>query len=180
MQTGDVPFDSTPKRVVGRVDGLAGVGLRLAGASLTACSTLAAGFVIRDRAHRAPFAAPPSEPRPTPTLDELARDPSLADTLEPEARERLIREMAALILLLSGTPAARPTPQVVASEAEDDLIDVGTVAKIANLTRRQGYNAARRSDWRPFVIRINARVLRFRERGLRRWINANLGLVSRG
>ena len=125
-----------------------GAGRRLAGAGL-----------VRD------------ERRP-PSLDELRADPMRARELTADEAKALLIALAPVQQALLLAALTTPAPAAVAPEPTGRLLTVEQAAELTQMSRRALYNAARRVEWKPFVFRINARTLRFREAGLRRWITS--------
>jgi len=112
--------------------------------------------------------------RPTPTLDEILREPGCAASIAPEARQRIVAELAALTLTLLSAPAppSEPDPAAApeAQASEGRWLTPDEAAAVASVPRRTIYGWSRRSDWRPFTHRLSRKVLRIEEAGFRRWL----------
>ena len=107
------------------------------------------------------------------TLAELVADPARIDGLTLQRAAALLAEMAALQLAVAARLAVTNCAMHRGpEEIAERLLTVEQAAEITQMSRRQLYSAARRTDWEPFVVRINARTLRFRESGLRRRLRA--------
>ena len=92
-------------------------------------------------------------------LAELLQDPMRARLVPRAEAEDLLVELARVqraLELLSGS-AAPPAQTAEASE----LLTPEQVAAMLSKPRTAVYGLARRADWRPFVVRVNKRTLRF-------------------
>lgn len=108
-------------------------------------------------------------PETRPTLADLAADPSRAGTLTGVQAAAVLAEMAALQTALAArlaVPEVAPCP----AENDEEYLTPDQVATMLHKPRHSVYGLARRADWKPFVVRLNKKTLRFRKAGLLRLI----------
>jgi hypothetical protein len=124
-----------------------------------------------------------------PSLDEIAREPTLAHGLAPEARALLLARCAAALAALSASltvgeerPAA-PTRSGTGPEdgrlgrivpTADFSLDADEAAAMLRKPRRWLFENAERL---PFVRRISKKTLLCSESGLKRWVQAQRPLI---
>jgi|SRR5215469_3658078 len=106
------------------------------------------------------------------TLDDIARDPELAEGLPPDLGKRLLKQAAAVSLVilthLEEESSATPTNVIpMRSKAEGDRdINADEIAKILGTSRRY---VVRNAKSLPFIRRISKKVYVASEREVRRW-----------
>ena len=113
-------------------------------------------------------------PAAVPTLDALAANPALADTLPAEVLSELHGHAAKLTadLLVQLVRAATATRDGKGDAAEDRLLTVTEAAQKLGTSEDWLYENA---DRLPFTVRLSEKQLRFSNIGLRRYIRAGAG-----
>jgi len=101
-------------------------------------------------------------------LDDLLRSPERAGALTPPERDALLRQVAALALLLTSATSTNSTPDAV--NGDGDLISVEEAADLLHVDRRYVWRRSRRRDWAPFVVRVSRKTMRLRRTGLEAWL----------
>jgi excisionase family DNA binding protein len=107
--------------------------------------------------------------RVTPTLDEVAADPTLVSELSPQICAALATTAAAVVVTLSGR-------MVMASAASGNseargtsqLLNIPTVAKLLDVPQSFAYELARRGDL-P-TVKVGSKYVRVRVDDLDAWI----------
>jgi predicted DNA-binding transcriptional regulator AlpA len=108
--------------------------------------------------------------RNTPTLDEVADDPTLARELPSTAIAALLAKCAALqSALAAALLGSRQTPQN-AADGEDRLLTVDETAAKLSVTREWLY---RRDKRLGFAVKLSDGTLRFSSVALEAYINGN-------
>jgi hypothetical protein len=108
--------------------------------------------------------------RNTPTLDEVADDPTLARELPSTAIAALLAKCAALqSALAAALLGSRQTPQN-AADGEDRLLTVDETAAKLSVTREWLYRRGKRLG---FAVKLSDGTLRFSSVALEAYINGN-------
>lgn len=110
-------------------------------------------------------------PGSIPSLDEIARAPTLARDLSSHTRGELIAQCAAALAALSAPIVAEVHAPV--GDGGDRLLDVEEAAAKTGLTRNALY---RRKDL-PFKVRTGPKQVRFSSCGIEHWIRAKTHLA---
>jgi predicted DNA-binding transcriptional regulator AlpA len=111
----------------------------------------------------------------TPSLDEIARDPSLAASLDLAARCEIMSRCARIQTAIMIWPWALPGGNVAEPPLQPDrLLEVAEAAAMLKVCTMTLYRSA---DRYPFTRRIGRR-LRFSESGIRRFITEGDDLLK--
>lgn len=108
----------------------------------------------------------------TASLDQILRNPCVADSLPREVWEQLLREAAAVQCTLVAHPPSAASGEnsgrASTSEADDKMLTVEEAAIRLRQSRRWLY---RHASHLPFVRRLSPRSLLVSEAGLARWLD---------
>src|SRR5215470_2577431 len=104
-----------------------------------------------------------------PSLDEIAREPSMATNVSPDVARALTMRCAAVLAALAAIPSE--TPQKESQVPEERLLGVEEAASRLGVSKDYLYRQGSRL---PFTVRVGRR-LRFSATGLARYIRARQG-----